>query len=99
MVFVWLHGACVCSSEASFFVQLMAELQRLVADSHLKVTSRRSWKEITPKVLHQTKIEAAHNSRLRAAIAETSLDDDDDGMLRNAAVLLCVVYLCYSQFL
>ena len=77
----------------------MAEMQRLVADSHLKVTSRRSLKEKTSKVLHQNKIEAAHNSRLRAAFAETSLDDDVNGMLRNTAVLLCVVYLCYSQCL
>ena len=57
----------------------MAEMQRLVEDSQLKMSAVRSWKATTPQVFRQAQIEAAHNSRLRTAIADTNLDDD--GML------------------
>ena len=59
-----------------YFLQLMAEMQRLVNDAELRVSSIQSWKTITPKVLSQARIEAVHNSRLRISIAQTSLDDE-----------------------
>lgn len=48
----------------------MADMQRLVQDYQLRVSSVHSWRKVTPKVLKQVEVEAIHNVRLRAAIPE-----------------------------
>ena len=58
----------------------MLEMQRLVGDDGLRVSSVRSWKEILPKVLKQIELEATHNRGLREAITEINLTDKK-GML------------------
>ena len=51
-------------------MQLIAEMERLVEDEKLRVTSVETWKNMAPKILSQAKIEATHNSRLRLALEE-----------------------------
>ena len=51
-------------------------MERLVEDDKLKLTSAETWKNLTPKILSQAKIESIHNSRLRSALEEKSPESE-----------------------
>ena len=69
----------------------MSEMQRLVQDDQLRVSSIRTWRDITPRVIRQAQVEAVHNSRLREATSEIGLDDE--GIVQNvtSVVMICTL--------
>lgn len=58
---------------------MIADVQRLLDSSNLRSLSALKWKEITPKIFTQAKLEAVSNRRLRDVIA--AMDIGDQGIL------------------
>jgi len=56
---------------------LIADAQRLLDSNNLKSSSALKWKDITPKILEQAKLEAVSNRRLRDVM--TRMDFGDKG--------------------